>query len=124
MTQHISNLHNPHQLSQVFASELAYQDCSADSSDFKFPPDAVWIFEYYTWDGEDASCGCPGELNWLLKEHVIGWLDLENDGRTLEDVRTECLKNGEASSKDENWSIYIDRDFIEEGSDLEGGCNA
>mgnify|MGYP003402311217 CR=1 FL=1 len=31
MTQHISNLHHPHEFSQVSASELAYQDCVTNS---------------------------------------------------------------------------------------------
>lgn len=83
---------------------IVYQDSSAD------PSDADWVFVYG--DGEN-TCGCPGELDWLLKEHVIKYLDIEGDeyprdDRTLEDIRAECLKNGEASSKDGYWSLCLE----------------
>lgn len=92
---------------------IIYQDVSADPSGFKIPPDADWVFVYG--DGENA-CGCPGELDWLLKKHVINYLDIEDDDlprddRTLEDIKVECLKNGKASSKDGYWSLYLEGGF-------------
>lgn len=85
MTQHTSNLHNPHQLSQVSASELAYQDCvvksgiAPDVYELNFEPattNAIYDLLHRDTDAttNSSSGSAQAKRNYAKCENAIGWI--------------------------------------------------
>lgn len=85
MTQHISNLHNPDQFSQVSASELAYQDCVVKSGigpeiyELNFEPartNAIYDLLYRDTDAttNSSSGSSQAKRNYAKCENAGGWI--------------------------------------------------